>query len=31
VFENCFLRTKSMFNRCMDVAWDKYSWKKLLL
>ncbi len=26
-----FLRTKAVFNRCMDVAWDKYRWKKLPL
>jgi hypothetical protein len=26
-----FLRTKAVFNRCMDVAWDKYKWKKLPL
>lgn len=26
-----FLRTKAIFNRCMDVAWDKYHWKKLSL
>ena len=30
--ENCgFLRTKAIFHRCMDVAWDKYHWKKLPL
>jgi hypothetical protein len=26
-----FLRTKAVFGRCMDVAWDKYKWKKLPL
>ena len=23
-----FLRTKALFGRCMDVAWDKYKWRK---